>query len=750
MKIWAIKGAEAWTLAVLLAAAVWLAPGAVVGNVPGLYNTGVDDKGEPLPAGQIDRNYRLVSAPPGSGYGPTAYRLRGHSAMEPWPTEGPWLANSSSDLSRWISPAPENPGNWFPPGDYDYETTFDLTGADLSKVRIEGRWASDGGGSATGIRINGTLVPGSSSGGFSGFTPFVVQSGFINGVNRLTFRVRNPGTTNSASGVRVEMNGLPVARSSFPFFSSLGDGFDEPLNRMWRIYGAVNDGTDAVVKFGNEPAFFEWMARKLMWSDEETYRQGLLTRIRHYPMSANGYVWSWSNRPDWPTSPGALHQENNAKYILSLYRYFVWTRDPAFLQLKDTTTTTADSASSYPAADISNGMTVLQKMRLAMQYQLEDLGGKGGLLVIRNGHNTGLPNGAPTNYWDNFPFGYKDAYTNAYFYASVLAMAEIEEFLGETVEAENYRQLARTVWRRYTEEFWDLRKGRFVGTIDVNGRVWDLGFTFLNTEALVYGLGDQTLAESIYSWMDGSRTIATDTSRGADIYRFRWAPRATTVDVASLGTPYWWKSINNQITVGPGGSATYGEHLENGGAIFYTSHYDLLARARYLGADNAWQRLGVIMEEFAVDELRRNPRNNVGAQWKFGIIGVFPESGLVPASYLYAFLGIDADIRGLNIRPNLPAALEHGGVHGLSFGGGKYSVLVQRDRVQIDATASGQRRLMGVVGDMTPGAAYREVVRNLATGTEVVTPRTVSEAGEIPFDLTVTQGLRMTVEPAVE
>jgi glycogen debranching enzyme len=69
-----------------------------------------------------------------------------------------------------------------------------------------------------------------------------------------------------------------------------------------------------------------------------------------------------------------------------------------------------------------------------------------------------------------------DAYINAYFYASLLAMAEIEEFVGEHETARQYRQLAVRTRERFNETFRDEEKGRFIGCIDVEGNRWDLGF----------------------------------------------------------------------------------------------------------------------------------------------------------------------------------------------------------------------------------------------------------------------------------
>lgn len=530
-------------------------------------------------------------------------------------------------------------------------------------------------------------------------------------------------------------------RSDKPFFTSLGEEFDEPLNRMWRIYGSVSDGTDAVVLFGNEPAWFEWLARKLLWTDEFEYRSGLYSRITQVPQSANGYVWSWGDQPEWPTAPGAYHQENNAKFILAMYRYLMWTQDPKFLEVKD------PRQVQHRETDVSYGMTMLEKIRLAMRYQLEDLKGRDGLLVVDNDHNTGRPDGAPTNYWDNFPFGYKDAYINAYFYASLGAMAEIEQFVGEQAKAAEYRKLAEKVREEYSRTFWDEEKGRFIGCVDVDGKRWDLGFTFLNLEALTYSVASREQGEQVLSWLDGDRIVAEDTSRGDDIYHFGWAPRATTVDVAELGEPYWWKPIVidgiPQITVFEGGSATFGEHLENGGAIFYVSHYDVLARARHRGANDAWSRFSAIMDEFGVDELRRDPTNNVGANWKIGITGVFPESGLVPASFLYAFIGVDADIRGLNIRPNLPDALEYAGVRDLSFGRGIYDVQVWRDRVEITQKNEGKHRLHGVVGNLRPNASYR-----VSIGDGKYQSLEASAVGEVPIDEVLASGLKLFVYPA--
>ncbi len=529
-----------------------------------------------------------------------------------------------------------------------------------------------------------------------------------------------------------------------PFFTSIGGEFDEPLNRMWRIYGAVTEEEGAVIRFGKEAAWHEWMARKLMWSGEDEYRDAFRAILVEYPMSENGYVWSWTDQAQWPTEPPSYHQENNAKYILGVCRYFFWTRDKDFLHARDPV--------SRGPGDASEGMTVLQKIRAAMAYQLEELNGRDGMLVIRNGHNTGRPDGAPTNYWDNFPFGHKDGYTNIYYYASLLALADLEEILGETEQAEDYRALAAETASQYRSTFWNEDTGRFLGCIDEDGARWDLGFTFLNTEAMTYSLADDAQAEEILAWLHGERVIADDTSQGDDIYAFGFAPRSTTVDVAALGEPYWWKPVLDngepQITVGPGGSATYGEHLENGGAIFYTSYYDIMARVKHAGPNDGWERFMGVMDEFAKDELRRNPSNNVGAEWKVGVIGVFPESGLVPTAFLHAFLGVTADGRGLRVAPALPEALDHAGVRGLRFGGGSYTLTIDGETIAAKALADGETRLMGTAGNLRPGAAYAITVTDADNEPRKETRIEACAKGDIPFDTALSEGWTLTIAPS--
>lgn len=485
-----------------------------------------------------------------------------------------------------------------------------------------------------------------------------------------------------------------------PFRTALGPEFDRLCNRMWQVYGLAVDG--AVARFGNEPAYFEWMALKIMWCPDEAYKDEFRRKLIEFPMSADGYMWSWGTQPRWPTGHGSLHFENNAKYILGCARYYLWTRDDSFLSAVDSTT--------VDERDASAGMSVLQKMRAAMAYQLDVLGGRRGVLRIDNGENDGTRTGDPSNYWDNFRFGYLEGYCSIYFYASLGAMADVEDLAGDRRAAVGLRRLARRSLMEYRRTFWDRHKGRFIGCVDRNGTRWDLGFTFLNTEATAYGLASTEQARRIYDWLDGKRIVEGDWSTGEDIYHFGWAPRSTTVAVEALGSPYWWFDLDGAITVGPGGNANFGNHVENGGAILYTSYYDIMGRLRCGMTGSALGRFLEILSEFAVDELRRDPVNAQGAPWVVGIVGEFPESGLVPTVLVHGFAGISARREGLCVCPRLPEAMPWVEVHDLTYAGARYTIRAARDGVAVSCRSEGQRDLPLEVGGLRPWKAYRVTI----------------------------------------
>lgn len=72
----------------------------------------------------------------------------------------------------------------------------------------------------------------------------------------------NSSVINNSSAQSTEPTPTPVSNPVFE--GDTPDSFIVNLNAMWNIYGAVNDGTNAVYKFGNEPTYFDWIATKIM------------------------------------------------------------------------------------------------------------------------------------------------------------------------------------------------------------------------------------------------------------------------------------------------------------------------------------------------------------------------------------------------------------------------------------------------------------------------------------------------------
>jgi len=387
--------------------------------------------------------------------------------------------------------------------------------------------------------------------------------------------------------------------------------------------------------------WLEWENTIVDWMDSH-YLGLMKAQLLAINLEPDGYVYSWGNAVGWPFPDNTLyntrHYTTNANFILGAYRYFSWTKDTAFL------------AEIYP------------RLRAAMQFYLVHMNGSAGLLVNTDVNHEGrglAANGSwqsvGSNYWDILPFGYKDAYANAYFQGSLRAMAEIESFLGNTSESLSYSILADLNKAEYNEVFWNGTRQRYVGCIDADGVVQDYGFVFLNLEAVYYGLANATQVFQIYDWLENEPT----SSGAKDTFTaYGFAPRATTDE----NTNWWFARVNQN----------FGEQVQDGGAILYTEGYDLRDRALYFGPDNAFDRLTAVLARYALpDKLCGGGPRYTGEtpqQENAGGVGTdypFPESGLAPVSALEAIFCVRANTTSLILTPELPASLSYAGVHGV-------------------------------------------------------------------------------------
>ena len=131
---------------------------------------------------------------------------------------------------------------------------------------------------------------------------------------------------------------------------------------------------------------------------------------------------------------------------------------------------------------------------------LVNLNGESGLMTIYDPRNDGTVRGMASNYWDSLNFfGYNSAYENILFYQAILAMGDIEAFIGNTSEAERYAALAEKVKAKFNSYFWDNSKGRYITSVNVKGDVLDFGVTFVNFMAVSAGLASQEQAQQIFT-----------------------------------------------------------------------------------------------------------------------------------------------------------------------------------------------------------------------------------------------------------
>ena len=195
---------KACRYALSLAICSLLYAGAAFADAIIISNTGESGPGGPaLPVGVTDPHYQLISAPPTVPL----------TAITTAPN-GAWTANTAT--ADWISPGASGNLGW-PAGDYDYRTTFDLTGLDPSTAQLSGKWTSDNNGC---LFLNGTSTGSCTSfTNFGSFISFSITSGFQAGINTLDFKISNgsgptgvigevSGTASSASTVVPEPSSL--------------------------------------------------------------------------------------------------------------------------------------------------------------------------------------------------------------------------------------------------------------------------------------------------------------------------------------------------------------------------------------------------------------------------------------------------------------------------------------------------------------------------------------------------------------
>ena len=367
-------------------------------------------------------------------------------------------------------------------------------------------------------------------------------------------------------------------------------------------------------------------------------------------------------------------------------------------------------------------------------------------------------------YWDISFMPKYDFHTNTNFYMALTDLAYLEGILeGKGIAVDKAAATIKTADRSYTygtcaynydsaalaeiagnvqkalqattndsdhTGFWSETTGRFVaGYSEKEGKWYDYGYLVWNIEAVYYGVATEAQAQSIMDWVSGERTVAGDTSTGEDIYFFELAPRVNTYQGANANDVSIYTGIYSDQT-----TMQYGvTQCQNGGAIMYSSFYDLMNRIDLYGADNAFERLQAIQawymdiyEYYTTENAGVSPDrfywdyyedsqwdsngDGTGEYWGIqngikgieerdkvsgGIIGIdgeFLESLLPMASIYYGFFGIESiDAETLKIAPKLPGDLDYWKTENLTFCDVKYDLTIRGKALQLSAISSEER-----------------------------------------------------------
>lgn len=382
------------------------------------------------------------------------------------------------------------------------------------------------------------------------------------------------------------------------------------------------------------------------------------------------------------------HPINNPIFIFSCLNYYNWTGDLSFLRAN------------------------INRMRTALRHQQTEMGGLEHN-HIRNswpGHD-GLPgwtvnpdgsktfhggHGIGNNYYDLLPFGWDDMFATAQYYAATLAMADIEEAilanpgwgmpLGSLAfDPQELRKHAAAVKNEANRKFWDREKGRFIGSIDVNGRRWDYGFTFVNLEAIWYDIASERNARQIMDWIGGKRIVAGDTSTGEDIYHWRFGPRATT----KRNIEWYGQGWNAPE------SLPWGAQIQDGGAVLGFAFYDLWARLHVNGPNDAWERLMAVLEwedevlaaggyrEYYKDGKQGTTLQGGGTAGGIGVDNEFFESSMIPSIIVYGFLGLEPRADSLAMNPRLPDQCPEIGISNVLYRNAKLDIKASSTEISI-------------------------------------------------------------------
>ena len=386
-------------------------------------------------------------------------------------------------------------------------------------------------------------------------------------------------------------------------------------------------------------------------------------------------------------------------------------------------------------------LDTLNRCRQVAMFMVYNLGGESGLVDLSNfvGHNggviaDGVSQTIASSYWDVLSLSPKSLYAQVLYYQTLQNLAYLEEAAqaeGITLENPviklndggqiayefdaNYLQtLAKKVAHEVQKPvdtqnktgFFDERKGRFIEGFNMHGNVVDYGSTIFNNMVVAAGMATNAQAKQVVSWISGDRAVEGDDATGYKgdpeeyldygIYDYEFAPRTTTLKNYEQYTSGHYTEANK----------AYSASCQDGGAILFTSYYDMMARIQAKGVDDAYKRLKGIRDWYLkiYDYAEENgyggaqfyrsyyssevgiPLQGMGTAGSLGLDSEFLENAIVYSIVPFGFFNLESrDVKTLSVTPNIPKELSFWRMENLMYNGIIYDLEAGKDYVILES-----------------------------------------------------------------
>ncbi len=393
--------------------------------------------------------------------------------------------------------------------------------------------------------------------------------------------------------------------------------------------------------------------------------------------------------------------------------------------------------------EYTNDETILKDMlnrcRRVVMFMAYNLDGADGLVDLSNfeGHDggtisDGVAHTIVSSYWDILSLSPKSLYAQVLYYQSLKDLIYLElaaQDIGLELDAPSIKlfdggtktyewttkqlqEMADTVKSEVQKPvdrdnkigFFDTEKGRFIEGFNMHGDVVDHGSTVFNNMAVAAGLATDEQGKKVLEWINGDRVVEGDMASGHEgdptdpenygIYDYKFAPRTNTL------------KNTQQYSTGHASAVTtpFAYSCQDGGAILFTTYYDLMARMRVNGVQNTYERLSEIKdwyldvyefsaEEYGAAQFYRAYYLNEGITMQGGgiegTVGIdteFLESAILYAIVPMAFFKLESkSAKELSVSPSLPDELEFWRMENLMFNDVKYDLEIRENGVILES-----------------------------------------------------------------